>query len=467
MKLSVFGTGYVGLVSGVCLADLGNDILCADVDKGKIALLERGGNPIFEPGLKEKLDRNVAEGRLRFTTDLKGAVTASDLLFICVGTPSCEDGSVDLRYVENVARTIGQYLDREKIVVDKSTVPVGTAAKVRAIIEEELHRRKATTRFHVVSNPEFLKEGAAVNDFFNPDRVIVGLEPDDTVSRAVMEKLYASIARTARPILFTDTKSAELIKYASNAMLATRISFVNQLSQYCEQVGADITAVSKGMGLDTRIGSKFLHAGIGYGGSCFPKDVQGLISSMKGAGCDASLFEAVHAANEAQKRSLFSKITQALGTLRGRRVAVWGLSFKPKTDDVREAPSLLIVRWLLDQGAIVAAFDPEAMENFKKEIAGEVMYGKTPYDVLAGAELLVLLTEWDAFRNPDWDRVKKLMKIPNIVDGRNIYLAYREDLGRLGFSYRGVGVHAVTGNRDAGREPRRAKSNVRRSVKQR
>ncbi|MBR9693403.1 UDP-glucose/GDP-mannose dehydrogenase family protein [Candidatus Woesearchaeota archaeon] len=439
MRITIFGTGYVGLVSGVCFADMGNDVLCADVDTKKIALLERGANPIYEPGLQEKLDRNKKEGRLNFTTDLTKAVAYGDLLFICVGTPSDSNGSVDTQYVEAVAKTIGEQLNHDAIIVDKSTVPVGTAAKVRTIIQKELDKRKVKHSFSVVSNPEFLREGAAVNDFFNPDRVIVGIEDGDDHARELIGKLYKSVARTNRPLVFTDTKSAELIKYASNAMLATRISFMNQLSQYCETVGADITALSRGMGLDTRIGSRFLHAGVGYGGSCFPKDVKGLIGSIKEAGCDAGIFEAVDVANENQKRSLFPKIEKMLGTVKGKKVALWGLSFKPKTDDIREAPSRVIAQWLIGNGADVAAFDPEATENFKEEFP-KIRYGKNPYDPVKGADLLILVTEWDAFRNPDWERVKKLMNTQNIIDGRNIYLGYRDDLEKLGFTYKGIGI---------------------------
>jgi UDPglucose 6-dehydrogenase len=443
MRISIFGTGYVGLVTGVCLADLGNDVLCVDVDTAKIALLERGGTPIYEPGLKERMDRSVKEGRLRFTADMAAAVRWGDILFICVGTPPQKDGSVDIKHVEQVAASIGKHLDGEKLIVDKSTVPVGTAEMVRGVIEAELRRRKTKRRFHVVSNPEFLREGAAVNDFFNPDRVVVGLEEGDSFAREAMDKLYRGVARTTRPILFTDTRSAELIKYASNAMLATRISFMNQLSQYCELVGADITAVSRGLGLDTRIGSRFLHAGVGYGGSCFPKDVKGLIASIKAVGGDGSIFEAVHAANEAQKRSLFPKMEALLGKpLKEKRVAVWGLSFKPRTDDTREAPSHVVVEWLLSKGASVSAFDPEAMTNFRKEHEG-IGYSENPYGVLKGADLLILLTEWDEFRNPDWERIKKLMRRPAVLDGRNIYLGYRDDLKRLGFRYIGVGVKGV------------------------
>jgi UDPglucose 6-dehydrogenase len=439
MKIGIFGTGYVGLVSGVCFADLGNDVICVDVDAEKVALLKSGVCPIYEPGLKEKLERSLREERLIFTTDAKTAIMQSDLLFICVGTPPKEDGSVDLSYVESVAQQIGKELDHETVIINKSTVPVGTVARVRELIEQGLKQRESAQVFHVVSNPEFLREGAAVYDFFNPDRIVVGLEEKDLYAEEQMGKLYRSVARTGRPILFTDTKSAELIKYASNTMLATRISFMNQLSSYCEKIGADITAVAKGIGLDTRIGSRFLHAGVGYGGSCFPKDVKGLIKSIEESGCDASIFAAVDAANELQKQSLFPKIKKMLGDIKGKRVALWGLSFKPKTDDIREAPSLVVVEWLQKHGASVAAFDPEAMQNFKKEFP-DISYGDNPYEVLEDADLLIVLTEWDAFRNPDWNRVKSLMKEQKIIDGRNIYLAYRDEFESFSFSYQGVGV---------------------------
>lgn len=437
MKMTMFGTGYVGLVSGTCFSDLGNDVLCADIDEKKIKLLEKGVTPIFELGLNEKVERNINEGRLKFTTDLKKAVDESDLLFICVGTPSKKDGSVNLDYVFSVAKTIGQYMDSKKIIVDKSTVPVGTADKVKAIITDELAKRNKKVEFDVVSNPEFLREGAAINDFFNPDRIVVGAESD--YSRNMMAKLYKGIARTTRPIVFTDTRSAELIKYASNAMLATRISFVNQLSLYCEKVGADITAVSKGMGLDTRIGSRFLYAGIGYGGSCFPKDVKGIVDAIKEEGCSASILEAVHKANEDQKRSVITKIESMIGDVKNKTIAIWGLSFKPKTDDIRDAPSLVVVKYLLDKGANVKAFDPEAIPNFKKEFP-KVEYVDRPYDALENADLLLLLTEWDEFRNPDFEKVKNIMNTTKLIDGRNIYLAYREDLEKMGFQYQGVGV---------------------------
>lgn len=435
----MFGTGYVGLVSGVCFAELGNDVICADVDTAKVELLNRGGNPIYEPGLTERKDRGAEEGRLKFTHNLKLAVESSDILFICVGTPQKLDGGVDMRYIESVARTIGEHLDSKKVIINKSTVPVGTADRVRRIIREQLKKRNAEHDFAVVSNPEFLREGAAVNDFFNPDRIVVGSEENDQWARDIMDKLYAGVARAQRPVIHTDTKSAELTKYASNAMLATRISFMNQLSRYCESVGADITAVAKGMGFDSRIGSRFLHAGIGYGGSCFPKDVRGLIASMKEAGADSSIFIAVHEANEAQKRTLFPKIERELGSLEGKRVAVWGLAFKPKTDDIREAPSLAIIEWLLSKGATVAAYDPEATDNFKKEFPS-IEYAEKPYDALQDADALVLCTEWDEFRNPDWKRVKELMSSPILFDGRNVYKGYRKEFEFLGIKWFGVGL---------------------------
>lgn len=437
MKISMFGTGYVGLVSGTCFADLGNEIICVDIDENKIKALNKGEVPIFEPGLTEKVQRNIKEGRLTFTTDLKKAVVESDLLFICVGTPSKRDGSVNLDYVYSVAKTIGQNLNSRKVIVDKSTVPVGTADNVKKIIFEELTKRGVDIPFDVVSNPEFLREGAAVNDFFNPDRVVVGAESDYAID--TMTKLYKGLVRTNRPLMITNRRSAELIKYASNAMLATRISFVNQLSLYCEKIGADITAVSKGMGLDTRIGSRFLHAGIGYGGSCFPKDVKGVIDAINKEGCSASILEAVHSANEDQKKSVIKKAKTMLGDFKNKTIAIWGLSFKPKTDDIREAPSLIVVKHLLEKGAHVKAFDPEAMPNFKKEFP-KIKFVDNPYGVFEKADLLLLLTEWDEFRNPDFEKIKSLMKTPKIIDGRNIYLGYCEDLSKLGFEYQAVGV---------------------------
>lgn len=426
MKLTIFGAGYVGLVTGVGFAELGHRVCCVDIDNERIERLSKGDPIIYEQGLKEKLERNLNEGRISFAT----SPSEAEAYMICVGTPQNEDGSVDLTAVMNVTESLAPIADEDSVVVLKSTVPVGTASKVA-------ERVKAA----VVSNPEFLREGAAVNDFFNPDRIIVGMNEEDDHARQIMERLYSGIKRTNRPILFTDNASAELIKYASNAMLATRISFMNQLSAYCEKVGADITTVAAGMGLDDRIGPRFLHAGIGYGGSCFPKDVKGLINQLQEMGCPAGIIEAVDAANEHQKRSLFAKI-EVLGPVKGKRVAVWGLSFKPKTDDIREAPSRVIINWLLEQGATVQAFDPEAVENFRREYPG-IIYAKEPYGALKGASVLLVVTEWDEFRNPDWSRVVELMARPCIVDGRNIYRSYRDTFTSFGIRYIPVGAKPI------------------------
>lgn len=439
MRLAIIGTGYVGLVTGVCFADLGNTVTCVDIDEEKIRLLKNGTCPIYEPGLTERLERGLREQRLQFTTDEEEAISSAEVVFICVGTPPLPGGGVDLSAVESVAKRIGSCIDGEKIIVVKSTVPVGTTKRVGKTIASLVKQRKKRFAVHVASNPEFLREGAAVRDFFNPDRIVIGIAEGDAFAKGHLEQLYSGLARTTRPIIFTDTQSAELIKYASNAMLATRISFMNQLSAYCEAVGADITIVAKGMGLDDRIGPRFLHAGIGYGGSCFPKDVTGLIAGIKEAGCSATIFSAVHEANEQQKRSLFPKIKALLKTLKAKRVALWGLTFKPKTDDVREAPAHVITEWLLAQGATVTAFDPEGMENFRREHP-EIVYAATPYEALKQVDLLILVTEWDEFRNPDWARVQELMRTPNIIDGRNIYHAQRAELKKRGFSYVGVGV---------------------------
>ncbi len=439
MRITVIGTGYVGLVTGVCLADLGNTVACVDIDEDKIRSLQRGRTTIYEPGLQERLERGLREERLSFTTELRAALKESELVFICVGTPARSDGHVDLSFVEAAVRSVGELIEHEFILVMKSTVPVGTAARTATTLTKQLRQRQQHFPLHVVSNPEFLREGAAVNDFFNPDRIIVGVDTDDQFARQTLERLYQSVARAARPIVFMDPRSAELTKYASNAMLAARISFMNELSGYCEKVGADITAVAKGMGLDGRIGPRFLQAGIGYGGSCFPKDVQGLISALTEEQCPATLFSAIHEVNERQKQSLFPKIKSLLGSVKGARVAIWGLSFKPRTDDTRDAPSRVVVSWLLEQGASVAVFDPEAMAAFRRDYP-TLHYASTPYDALTDADLLILLTEWDEFRNPDWARVKSLLRAPKLIDGRNIYHAQRDELSRLGFAYVGVGV---------------------------
>lgn len=445
MKITVFGAGYVGLVTGVGFADLGNEVLCVDIDEKRIQMLDAGGCPIYEPGLEEKLRENREHGRLSFSTKAADGVAHGELLFVCVGTPSSDDGSVDTKYVEAVAKSIGEIAEHPVVVVVKSTVPVGTGAKVKEIITQALKERDSTIAFSVVSNPEFLKEGAALADFFNPDRVVVGLEEGDAPSRAAMEKLYKGIVRTGRPILFTTLPSAELIKYASNAMLAARISFMNKLSVYCEAVGANVKEVAKGMGLDSRIGPRFLQAGLGYGGSCFPKDVLGLIKALEAEGVPPTMLREIHEVNEEQKRTAFAKVQSLLGEVKGKTVALWGLSFKPKTDDVREAPAMVLVKALLEAGASVRAYDPEAMENFKKEFPASqsMTYCEDEYEAVGGADALVLVTEWDSFRNPDWKRVKRAMKTLNLVDGRNIYRALREDLVELGFSYVPVGAAPV------------------------
>ena len=431
MKITVVGVGYVGLVVAVCLAELGNDVLGIGRSKEKIDGLNQGRVPIYEPGLEEMLHRNQKEGRIRFTTDMKLAVEHGKVIFIGVGTPMGEDHRADLSQVLDVAEKIGCYMDGYKVVVDKSTVPVGTADKVAAAIRQN---QKAPTEFDVVSNPEFLREGEAINDFLIPDRIVVGVSSDR--ARKAMEQVYKGIARTDRPLMFTDVKSAEIIKYASNAMLATRISFMNELSCLCEKVGGDIKEVAKGIGLDVRIGPRFLQAGVGYGGSCFPKDVQALVMTMKGHGCGTSILEAVEAVNQQQKRSLIPKLRRFLPALAGKAVAVWGLAFKPKTDDMREAPSIVLIRELQKLGANVRAFDPVAEETAKLILDG-VEYTSSPYDTVKGADALLVVTEWNEFRSLDMRKVKSLMGSPILIDGRNIYDP--KEMAAIGFSYAGVG----------------------------
>jgi UDPglucose 6-dehydrogenase len=430
MKFTVVGTGYVGLVTGVGFANLGHDVVCLDVDQAKIDMIEAGKLPIYEPGLLEIFERNFKGGRLKFTTDTRMAVEASEVIFICVGTPPNERQEADLSAVKAVAASIGQYMNDYKVVVDKSTVPVGTADLVKQIIREN---QPSPMDVDVVSNPEFLREGAAVKDFENPDRIIVGV--DGQRAEEVMTAVYRSVARTGRPIMLTGVRSAEIIKYASNAMLATRISFMNQLAHLCEKVGADIRDVARGMGLDNRIGSRFLHAGIGYGGSCFPKDVKALVATLKQYDCRADLFEAVHGINEDQKGLAIRKLESVL-EIPGSKVAVWGLSFKPKTDDIREAPALTIVESLLGMGATVHAYDPIAADNAKKQIP-EMQVFDNPYETIRDCDALIVATEWDEFRNLDVRAVKVLLKKPIVVDGRNIYDP--AEMRDSGFTYIGVG----------------------------
>ncbi|MBW2670648.1 MAG: UDP-glucose/GDP-mannose dehydrogenase family protein [Deltaproteobacteria bacterium] len=430
MKLTIAGTGYVGLVSGTGFANLGNDVICFDIDVAKIDSLSKGIMPIYEPGLEEVYKRNLEAGRLKFTTDAKKGVRESDIIFICVDTPTNEHQEADLSAVEEVARIIGEYMNGYKIVVNKSTVPVGTADLVKKIIKET-QRNKVD--FDVVSNPEFLREGAAVKDFENPDRIVIG--SDSRKAEEVMTSLYRSRARTDKPIMITDIKSAEVIKYASNTMLATRISFMNQISYLCEKTGADIKEVAKGMGLDNRIGSRFLQAGIGYGGSCFPKDVKSLISTLKQNDCDSDLFEVVNRINEKQKSVVVNKLRSKLD-IKGSTIAVWGISFKPKTDDIREAPSLKIIEELQNMGARIHACDPVAIENAKK-VLNNVEFFENPYESIRDCDALIVATEWNEFRNLDMRAVKILLKKPIIIDGRNIYDP--KEMRDLGFDYEGIG----------------------------
>ena len=439
MKITVVGTGYVGLVSGACLAEVGNDVLCLDLDVEKIRVLEAGGIPIFEPGLQEMVQRNVAAGRLHFTTDVARAVQHGTIQFIAVGTPPDEDGSADMQYVLAAARNIGRLMTDYKVVVDKSTVPVGTADRVHAAIAEELRQRGAQTPYAVVSNPEFLKEGAAVEDFMRPDRIIVGASDEQAI--LLMRALYAPFQRNHERLILTDVRSAELTKYAANAMLATRISFMNELANLAEKLGADIEMVRQGIGSDPRIGYHFLYPGCGYGGSCFPKDVKALIkTAASDAGLELQVLTAVESSNDAQKHVLGRKIKQRLGDdLTGRHFAVWGLAFKPNTDDMREAPSLALIADLLAAGATLTAYDPVAMHEAQR-VLGEkpgIRYAQTPNDALEGADALVIVTEWKEFRSPDFDLIKARLKQPLIVDGRNLY---DPALVRgLGFDYLAIG----------------------------
>ncbi|WP_066265298.1 UDP-glucose dehydrogenase family protein [Hydrogenophaga palleronii] len=423
MKVTVIGSGYVGLVSGACMAEVGNDVLCLDLDQDKIRILDEGGIPIHEPGLQEMVARNVAAGRLRFTTDIDRAVHHGTVQFIAVGTPPDEDGSADMRYVLAAARNIGRRMTDYKMVVDKSTVPVGTADRVKEVIAEELGQRGVQTPYSVVSNPEFLKEGAAVEDFMRPDRIIVGAGDDQAVH--LMRALYAPFQRNHERMIVTDVRSAELTKYAANAMLATRISFMNELANLAEKLGADIEMVRQGIGSDPRIGYHFLYPGAGYGGSCFPKDVKALIrTAAEDVGLELKVLTAVEAANHAQKHVLADKVKRCLGAdLTGHHFAVWGLAFKPNTDDMREAPSLDLLADLLAAGATVTAYDPVAMQEAGRVLGDEprVRYARTPNDALEGADALIIVTEWKEFRSPDLETIKARLKRPLIVDGRNLY----------------------------------------------
>ena len=422
MKITVIGTGYVGLVTGACLADVGNNVLCMDINVGKIKILLSGGIPIYEPGLKEMVASNVAAGRLRFTTDVEAGVAFGDIQIIAVGTPPGEDGSADLQYVVAAARNVGRLMTAPKIVMDKSTVPVGTADKVRAAIAEELKKRGADIKFSVVSNPEFLKEGAAVEDFMRPDRIVIGADDDEAIS--AMRTLYAPFQRNHDRIMVMDVRSAELTKYAANAMLATRISFMNELALLAELLGADIESVRRGMGSDPRIGYHFLYPGIGYGGSCFPKDVQALQRTAAAAGMNLKLLDAVERVNYAQKHVLTQKIVKRFGEdLSGRTFALWGLAFKPNTDDMREAPSLVLIEDLVARGAKIVAFDPVAITEAKHLLGNNpsVTFARNAMEAVVGVDALAIVTEWKTFRAPDFTAVKAALKSPVVFDGRNLY----------------------------------------------
>ena len=432
----MIGTGYVGLVTGTCFAESGNDVVCVDTNEKKINDLKNGIIPIYEPGLDSLVKRNVEEERLSFTTNLEEAVKKSLLLFIAVGTPPGEDGSADLQHVLAVARGIGRCMNEFKIVVDKSTVPVGTGARVRAAIQEELAGRGENIPFDVVSNPEFLKEGNAIDDFMKPDRVVIGCE--DVRTGELMKELYSPFVRTGKPILTMDIASAEMTKYAANAMLATKISFMNDIANLCEKLGVDISQVRQGIGSDSRIGYPFIFPGAGYGGSCFPKDVQALVKMGEQNNYHLQILEAVEAVNERQKKVLFNKLKARFGAeLKNKTIAVWGLAFKPNTDDMREAPSIVLIENLLAEGAKVKAYDPEAMKEAHKVFADRITYGKKVYEILDGADALVIVTEWNEFRRPDFDKIKGLLKQPVIFDGRNLFEPKK--MAQLGFEYEGIG----------------------------
>ena len=435
MNIAIVGTGYVGLVSGACFAEMGIDVTCVDINPEKIKCLLNGEIPIYEPGLDDLVKRNVEAGRLHFTTDLTTCLDNVEVVFSAVGTPPDEDGSADLQYVLEVARTFGRNIKKYTILVTKSTVPVGTAKKVKAVIEEELTERGEQIDFEVASNPEFLKEGAAIKDFMSPDRVVVGVESDR--AKKVMERLYRPFQMNNYRLYFMDIPSAEMTKYAANAMLATRISFMNDIANLCDLVGANVDMVRKGIGADTRIGSKFLYPGCGYGGSCFPKDVKALARTAREYGYTMGVIEAVEAVNERQKEIVVKKLQDKLGTLRGKTIALWGLAFKPETDDMREAPALVVIEKLLEAGASVKVYDPVAMDECRRRIGDRVVYCKDMYDVVIDADALAVLTEWKECRIPSWSVIKRVMKQPVLVDGRNIYS--KDEVIAEGFEYAAIG----------------------------
>jgi UDPglucose 6-dehydrogenase len=437
MKIAIVGTGYVGLVTGTCFAEMGVDVVCVDVNREKIDALNQGVIPIYEPGLEDMVLRNAKSGRLKFTTSLEECLDDVEVVFSAVGTPPDEDGSADLKYVLEVARTIGRNIKKYTLLVTKSTVPVGTAAKVKAVIQEELDKRGAKVDFDVASNPEFLKEGTAVKDFMSPDRVVVGVESER--AEKIMTTLYRPFLLNNFRVIFMNIPSAEMTKYAANSMLATRISFMNDIANLCELVGADVNMVRHGIGADTRIGRKFLYPGIGYGGSCFPKDVKALIKTAEKNGYDMRVLHAVEEVNQLQKEVLFNKLSKLYrGDLKGRRIAVWGLAFKPETDDMREAPSLVLIDKLVKAGCKVRVYDPVAMTECKRRIGDTVEYAKDMYDALIDADALMVVTEWKEFRLPSWTVIRRAMNDNVILDGRNIY--ERKELEELGFRYNCIGL---------------------------
>ncbi len=438
MKIVVVGTGYVGLVTGTCFSEVGIDVICVDIDAKKIKNLQNGIIPIFEPGLDALVAKNVAKGRLRFSTSLRESIPGADVAFIAVGTPPGEDGSADLKYVITVASEIGQYMDSYGVIVTKSTVPVGTAKKVKEAIQSELCKRKLDISFDVASNPEFLKEGAAIDDFLKPDRIVVGVS--STRAEEVMRRLYKPFLLNGHPIIFMDVPSAEMTKYAANSMLATKISFMNDMANLCEIIGADINMVRKGIGSDDRIGNKFIYPGIGYGGSCFPKDVKALIKTASDNGYDMQILKAVETVNEYQKTVLFQKISNRFqGDLVGKTFAIWGLSFKPNTDDMREAPSLVIIDSILNAGGLIKAYDPVAMLETRHILGDSITYCKNEYEALEDAEALLVVTEWTDFRSPDFDKIRKMLKSPIVFDGRNIFDT--KEMNSIGFEYYGIGTN--------------------------
>lgn len=437
MNIAIVGTGYVGLVTGACFADTGVNVTCVDVDEKKIAELKQGKMPIYEPGLDELVTKNYAAGRLHFTTSLEAVLNEQDIIFSAVGTPPDEDGSADLKYVLQVARTIGRNLNKYVVVVTKSTVPVGTAVKIRDVINEELDKRGVQIDFDVASNPEFLKEGSAIKDFMSPDRVVVGV--DSERAKRLLTRLYKPFLLVNFRVIFMDIPSAEMTKYAANSMLATRISFMNDIANLCEKVGADVNMVRDGIGSDARIGRRFLYAGCGYGGSCFPKDVKALVKTADDNGYSMEVLKAVERVNERQKALLFTKLQKAFGniSLNGHTVTLWGLAFKPETDDMRESTALVMIRLLSEAGCKIRVYDPIAMEECKRRVGDAVTYCRDMYDAVEGSEALLLLTEWKQFRLPDWQKVKDRMKRPLLIDGRNIFDA--QEMKELGFDYHCIG----------------------------